>query len=215
MRLLYTSILAVLFFAQHLALAQYDPKALQVLDAMSNKYQNIGAYQANFSYTLINEQEGISDRFDGNLLVMGDKFRLIMAGQEIFCDGKTVWTYIEEINEVNIDHYDANEMEMSPSKIYNAYKKGYKFLFIDEKTQSGQIFQTIDLVPEDTGSPFFKVRLSIGKKDFNLHFWEIFDKNGNRYQYQVKSFQESASVNNTDFEFDVKKYPGVEVIDLR
>lgn len=207
--------IAFTFLVNTLALAQYDPRALQILDAMSSKYQKLPSYSAEFSYTLVNEQEGISDKFDGNLLVMGEKFRLIMAGQEIFCDGKTVWTYIEEINEVNIDHYNANEMEMSPNKIYDAYKKGYKYQFVEEKSQNGNTFQIVDLIPEDTGSPFFRIRLQISKKDLNLSSWEIFDKNGNRYYYLVKGFSEVANARSGDFEFDVKKYPGVEVIDLR
>jgi len=214
MRKISLSIFTIIFF-QQIASAQYDPRALTILDNMSNKYQNMGAYLANFTYSLHNEQEGISESFDGSLLVEGDKFRLIMAGQEIYCNGNTVWTYIEEINEVNIDNYYPEEMEMSPSNIYAAYKKGYKYQFIEEIKTNGSTSQIVDLVPEDTGSPFFKIRLEIGKDNLNLNSWEIFDKNGNRYNYSVKSVQVQANKSQKEFEFDLKRYPGVEVIDLR
>jgi outer membrane lipoprotein carrier protein len=214
MRRISLSIFLIVFFNQ-IVLAQYDPRALAILDNMSNKYQNMGAYLANFTYALQNEQEGISESFDGTLLVDGDKFRLIMAGQEIYCNGITVWTYIEEINEVNIDNYYPDEMEMSPSNIYSAYKKGFKYQYIEEVKKNGNTTQIVDLVPEDSGSPFFKIRLSIGKENLNLNGWEIFDKNGNRYNYTVNTFQNKSIKDPKEFEFEVKRYPGVEVIDLR
>lgn len=214
MRRISLSIFLIVFFNQ-IVFAQYDPRALAILDNMSNKYQNIGAYLANFTYALQNEQEGISESFDGTLLVDGDKFRLIMAGQEIYCNGITVWTYIEEINEVNIDNYYPDEMEMSPSNIYSAYKKGFKYQYIEEVKKNGNTTQIVDLVPEDSGSPFFKIRLSIGKENLNLNGWEIFDKNGNRYNYTVNTFQNKSIKDPKEFEFEVKRYPGVEVIDLR
>ncbi len=214
MRRIFLSIFLIFFFNQIVS-AQYDPRALIILDNMSNKYQNMGAYLANFTYSLQNEQEGISESFEGSLLVVGDKFRLLMAGQEIYCNGTTVWTYIEEINEVNIDNYYPEEMEMSPSNIYAAYKNGYKYQFIEEVNTNGSSAQIIDLVPEDAGSPFFKIRLEIGKDDLNLKSWEIFDKNGNRYNYSVNSVQNKSNTDQKEFEFDVKRHPGVEVIDLR
>ena len=214
LRRIFLSLILIVFFNQ-IASAQYDPRALSILDNMSNKYQNMGAYLANFTYSLENEQEGISESFDGSLLVDGDKFRLIMAGQEIYCNGATVWTFIEEINEVNIDNYYPEEMEMSPSNIYAAYQNGYKYQFVEEVNTNGSTAQIVDLVPEDTGSPFFKIRLVIDKENLNLNSWEIFDKNGNRYNYTVRSVENKAIKDSKEFEFDVKRYPGVEVIDLR
>ncbi len=34
------------------SVAQYDPKALEVLEAMSKKYKSIGAFEANLTSTL-------------------------------------------------------------------------------------------------------------------------------------------------------------------
>ena len=44
-------------------LAQYDPKALEVLEAMSKKYKAVPAFEANISYTLTNEVEKINEEF--------------------------------------------------------------------------------------------------------------------------------------------------------
>ncbi len=104
MKILYSLIL-VLFFTVQAVLAQKDPKALEVLNAMSDKYKSIPAYKANFEYTLNNANEGVNENMQGEIVVKGEKFRLKLGGQEIINNGQTVWTYLAEANEVNIDNY--------------------------------------------------------------------------------------------------------------
>ena len=43
----------------------------------------------------------------------------------------------------------------------------------------------------------------------------MFDRSGNRYKYTITKFVPNVKVDDSFFTFDVKKYPGVEVIDLR
>jgi outer membrane lipoprotein-sorting protein len=43
----------------------------------------------------------------------------------------------------------------------------------------------------------------------------IFDKNGNKYTYTIKTFTPNVKVPESTFAFDSKLYPGVEVVDLR
>jgi outer membrane lipoprotein-sorting protein len=44
---------------------------------------------------------------------------------------------------------------------------------------------------------------------------KIFEKNGNQYSYEITNFTPNANVTDATFTFDPKKYPGVEVVDLR
>jgi hypothetical protein len=43
----------------------------------------------------------------------------------------------------------------------------------------------------------------------------VFEKNGNRYLYAISSMATTAVIPDDSFAFILKKYPGVEVIDLR
>lgn len=197
------------------AFAQYDPKAKEILDAMSDRYQEIGAFTSGFSYTMENPTQSINEEFDGEITVKGEKFRLKMGGQEIINDGKTVWTYFEEVNEVNIDNYDPGEGDLSPTQIYNAYQRGFKYLYVEDQTEGGQTYHVIDLIPEDNTNQFYKIRLFINKDDKTLKRWKIFDKNGTHYTYEITNFNPDAEVNNALFKFDTANYNGVEVVDLR
>ncbi len=73
----------------------------------------------------------------------------------------------------------------------------------------------VDLTPVDTKKSIFKVRLSIDKTAKQIANVVLFDKNGNKYTYNVRTFSPNVSVPETTFAFDAKKYPGVEVVDLR
>jgi outer membrane lipoprotein carrier protein len=198
------------------AFAQYDPKALEILDAMSKKYKAIPAFEANISYTLSNDVEKINEEFKGKITVKGDKYRLALPEQEVINNGTTVWTYLPEAKEVNIDNFDADsEEEVNPSKIFDVYKKNFKYLYLQDKTENGVVYEEVDLVPEKKDAKYFKIKMMIGKKDKSLSSFTMFDKSGNRYKYSITKFNPSVKVDDSFFTFDPKKYPGVEVVDLR
>jgi len=197
------------------ASAQYDPKALEILDAMSNKYKSIPSFEANFSVVLTNDVEKVNETFKGKMTVKGDKFRMILPEQEVINNGSTIWTYLPDAKEVNIDNYDPSSEDVNPSKIYDLYKKNFKYLYLQERMEGGVMCEEIDLVPEKKDAQFFKIKMLINKKSKNVQSWTMFDKGGNRYKYSITAFKPDASVEDTYFSFDPKKYPGVEVIDLR
>ena len=197
------------------AMAQYDPNALKVLDAMSAKYKTIPSYSADITSSLINETDGINENFSGKITVLGEMYKLELDEQIVINNGTTVWTYLPDVNEVNIDNYAPDEDEISPSKIYDAYKKGYKYVLIGEENADGTLCSVVDLIPNQKDAQFFKIKLFIAKNDNSLKSWTMFDKSGNKYQYSIKNFKSKISVTDKDFTFDESKYPGVEVIDLR
>jgi outer membrane lipoprotein carrier protein len=195
--------------------AQYDPKALEILDAMSKKYKSIPSFEANISYTLTNDVEKVNEEFKGKISVKGDKYKLILPEQEVINNGTTIWTYLPEAKEVNIDNYDPESEEVNPSKIYDIYKKGFKYMYLQDKTEGGVVLEEIDLSPEKKDAQFFKIKMLINKKDKSIQSWTMFDKAGNRFKYTLTKFNPNPNLPDNLFTFDPKKYPGVEVIDLR
>lgn len=197
------------------SVAQHDSKALAILDAMSKKYKEIPNFKAKFTYSLMSDVTGVKESSEGEIIVKGGKFILKLANQEIINNGTTVWTYVKESNEVNISDYQPDENDITPTKIYTMYKKGYKYLFVEEKTEAGKTYETVDLIPEEKKNQIFKVRIDINKKDKTVKSWKVFEKNGNRYLYTVKTFTPEPTLMDNMFNFDKTKYKGVEVVDLR
>ena len=195
--------------------AQRDPKALEVLDAMSEKYQNIDAFSAKLVYKLENPSERLNETFRGEIMVMGDMYRLKIGEQEIINNGTTIWTYLREVNEVNVDNYYPEDDPMAPARIYTIYRDGYKYAYVEQKKQKGSLVEVIDLEPENKDEPFYKIRLTISKDDKTLLNYKVFDKNGNRYLWSVSDFDPSLKLTASHFEFNAGDYKDVEIIDLR
>lgn len=187
-----------------------DPNAKKILDAMSANYKNMKSYGADFTYSVLNSKDKTLEKMQGSIKVQGNKYALKMDGQQIFNDGKKVWTFIPEDEEVTVTDYDTEEGDVSPAEVYQMYKKGFRYHLIEDK---GGI-QVIDLTPTDRNKEYFKIRLNISKADKRLKSWKIFEKSGRRYLYAVSSFKSNISVKSTDFQFNKAKYPNVEVVEL-
>jgi outer membrane lipoprotein carrier protein len=182
---------------------------------MSKKYKAIPTFEANLTSSLTNETEGVNDEFKGKITVKGEKFKLSLDEQEIYNNGTTVWTYLPSAKEVNIDNYDPGSDDINPTKIFDMYKKGFKYLYLGDKTENGVVLEEIDLVPEKKDAQYFKIKMFIVKKDKTILNWTMFDRSGNKYKYAITKFTPNVKVDDAFFNFDVKKYPGIEVIDLR
>jgi outer membrane lipoprotein-sorting protein len=195
--------------------AQGDKKAKDILTGVSAKYKSYKSMRAEFSYTLENPQAKIKETQAGSIILSGAKYRLAIAGQEIICDGKTIWTYMKEAKEVQVNDVDPSAEGIKPSEIFTMYEKGFLYKFVDEKKVAGKIQQNLELTPTDKSKEFFKIKLTIDKASKQIVKSVIFDKNGNRYTYAIKTFTPNYAVNASSFMFDAKKFPGVEVVDLR
>ena len=198
--------------------AQEDQKAKVILDKMSDKYQSIPSYKTNFIYRLHNKVEDIDEEFSGEIMIKGEKYVLLMSDQEIFNNGETIWTFLMDANEVNVDYYMPNEGDLSPNNIYSAYKKGYRYRWIEIKKVGSRTLDVVELQPEDPKDPdkiFFRIILNIDQDDNTIHSWEMYDRGGNVFSYTISGFNPKFTADDSFFEFDESEYPDVEVVDLR
>ena len=211
------SIALLIFCSATFVFAQNDKKAKQILTQVSAKYKSLNSLKADFSYTIESEKDKINETQNGVVFLMSkyNKYRINIAGQEIISDGKNSWTYLKQANEVQINPLETGDDIMNPSQIFTMYEKGFDYLFVEEKVNNKRKTEIIDLSPIDKKKKFFKIRLTIDKETKQLSQMKIFDKNGNKYTYTIKNFTSNPVLENTFFTFEVKKYPGVEVIDLR
>lgn len=196
------------------AMAQKDKRAQSILDAMSAKYKALKSYQATFAYA--SAGGGVKESYKGDLTVKNEKFRLLLGGQEVFTDGKTMSTYIKESNEVNVQDYDNNAAgDLNPTQIYSIYKRGFDYKFLREQKQGGRTLEVIELKPNRPKSPISTIQIAVDKADRSVRSWDILNKDGKRTSYTITKFTPNVNIPDAFFVFDKAKYPGVEVVDLR
>lgn len=205
--------LGVIFSAH----AQKDPKAKAILDGVSKKYQSLDGLKATFEYTFIHEWDGINQTNTGEVAVKGDKYRLNLEDQEIFNNGKTSWTLIksDSYKEVTISDVDTDFDELTPSNIYNLYRKGYNYRLLGDRNVNGRSIQEVELTAEKPGAQIQRVKLMVDKATNDLIGWEMHDNTGGLLKYKFKDVDSRVKLSDSYFAFDKTKHPGVEVIDLR
>jgi len=191
-----------------------DQKASALLDEVSAKTKSYKSIKADFSYMMENKQAKINEEKKGTLLLSGDKYRLTVSGQTVICDGKTIWTYIEESNEVQINNLDNKDDALTPSKLLTSYNANYKSRIISDKAQTDPNIETIELTPNSNKS-ITKAIVAVDKTKKQVTVFSLYDKNGNIFTYKILKFQTDLPSNPADYTFEKSKFPGVEVIDMR
>lgn len=208
------SVFALCAFVQPV-MAQNDAKAKAILENVSKKINNLKSLKANFALYLMGANGKTNQSKKGTFFMKGPKYRVTLADQEIICDNKTVWTYVKAANEVQVSNYNPNEQTISPTKLFtNFYDKEYKYRYVGTKKVNGKNCDIIELLPTNSNKQFSKVELAVDKNS-TIVGGNVYEKNGNQYRYEVSGFTPNASVSDALFTFDTKKYPNVEVVDLR
>ena len=193
-----------------------DPEAKKILDAVSAKFKTFKSVKANFTYKVENASGKVLSTKTGNIQMKGTKYRVSFGGQEIFCDGKTVWNYDKAANEVTVSSLDASGGTITPQKLFtNFYDSDFLYKLNGEKKVGNKVMQEIEMTPTDKSKPFHKVFLTVDKSAKTISSTRVLENTGNRYVYSVTSMNTTTDIPDNQFVFDKSKYPGVEVVDLR
>jgi outer membrane lipoprotein carrier protein len=205
-------LLSVTSFAPFYANAQSaEKKATSLLDEVTAKMKAYKTMKLEFTYSMINKSQKINESFKGSLLAKGDKYKLTIKDQQIFCDGKTAWTYQKDANEVQISEVTGDDESFTPTKFMTSYNNNYKSKLVSEK---GNIL-VIEMSPLKGPKRFQKVNLTLDKESKQVKSMQVFDKNGGAFTYNIESFITNQPIADSEFVFKASNYPKVEVIDMR
>ena len=195
---------------------QSDPAAKKILDAVSTKFKAFKGVQSGFLLKVEDGKGKVQGSEKGTVYMKGQKYRVDMAGRNIFSDGKNIWTYEKAANEVTITQLDPSASSITPQKLFtNFYDKDFLYKLNGEKKDGTRVLQEIEMTPVDKTKPFHKVYITVDKKAQTIYSTRVLEKNGNKYTYTVNNMNGQATLSDALFIFDKKKYPGVEEVDLR
>jgi outer membrane lipoprotein-sorting protein len=146
--------------------------------------------------------------------VEGDSYRIEMEGQVIISDGITIWTFLEDSEEVMVSSVEDSEESISPTQILSKYTDSYKAKFGTDKKYKNSNIKEICLRPNDKNS-FEKLSVIVNSNKLSLESFSVYDANGNVFTYHIINLQADIELPLDTFTFDYAKYPDVEVIDMR
>ena len=165
MKKLFSLLICLSFIAS--AFAQLDPKSVELLDKMSDTYKNSTGTELQLKIELEDPQSGTTNSIKGTLKTQGKRFILDTALANMTFNGKYLYMYNKQANEITVSEPITEELEgIDPTAIMGSYKKGYTITAPEIITENGREIAVISLYPEDKEDPFFKSTISVDTKTF-------------------------------------------------
>lgn len=192
-----------------------DKPAQEIMSKLAKKLTNVTAISADITMITENKTENTKDERKVNALVSNNKYRLIFGNQSVYCDGKLVWHYNKDVNEVTLTIADSAEMQqINLPKIISEWDKNYRAKFIREETEKGVTYQVLDLTPKKR-QDFHKIRLVINKNKQEIQRMQFHYFESETVFYIFDSYKANPTVKASDFVFDASAHPSAEIIDMR
>lgn len=198
--------------------AQQDFRAKQILDEVSQKTRSFKSISADFVFSMKNEEMDINERNEGSIILKGQKYVVDLPdiGVKVFSDGKTIWNYMEDGNQVTISNMeDGGSDLMDPSSVFTIYEKGFQSKYVGEKTTGNQVLHQIELFPDSEEYGISKILLAIGEPDKMIKSALLYDTDGNIYGIDVKTMDTTNDLPDSYFVFKAGDYVDIEIIDFR
>ena len=127
-----------------------DPIAHQYL-SKTRKWMN--ASKALEAYFMVcmgqDEHSAFLNCQPGSILLSGEKYRLLMGGEEYYCDAKNIWTYSQSTQEASVYPYDKSQSDLNPFLLIRNYEKYYRAKYIRQESIEGSMRNIIDALTKE------------------------------------------------------------------
>ena len=193
----------------HASQGQLDENASAILKKAAARFdRNVGF---TVTATMLDSNKKQLSKQTASVLYNKGSYRLTIPGQEVICDGTTVWQWNKEAKEVSVSNMADDENNLfNPGRLLSNYQKSFKTKYIRTDPDGTAI---IDLSPRSARS-YHKIRLFVKEDDGLLRRIEVHKYDSGREIYDISDFKK-LSTPAVQFSFDPTRQPGVEIIDMR
>ncbi len=188
-----------------------------VVDKIQKKYEEIEDFHADFTQEATVKALNTVQKSDGEVwFKKPGKMRWNYYEpykDEIVSDGRTLWFYNEEENQViesPLSKVSDTETTSTLLSGLGKLKELYKTSFSESKEFEANGSYLIDLRPKTEGEDYNKVTLSISKSNMMVNTLYLYDPFGNLTKVLLKNVEIDKGVSDSLFNFEVPS--GVEII---
>ena len=187
--------------------AQNNADALiRLLIGQIKGHQNV---EMDFSYQISPDGKNLGESQQGHSWLQGEAYKVEMAEQQTISDGKTIWSYLVDEEEVMVSN--ANEgTDNTPLKILTSLDESYVATLTNIDSQGNA---TIELA--NPKGQYKRVTLKINALKSELKSADIYMEDGSKVIVNVEEMKYDQDLDDKFFTFDTKKHPKVDVIDMR
>ena len=202
------NIIACLFllFATQAVTAQTNAEALVRL--MVNQMKSHKNVELDYKYQV--SSEGLStEAQQGKAWLQGEAYKVEMVEQQIISDGKSIWTYLVDEEEVMISNATEGE-DNTPLKLLTSLDENYAATLtgLDAKGNA-----TIELA--NPKGKYRRISLRANPNNLAINGMDVYMEDGTKLILTVDEMKFDQELDDKFFTFDTKKHPNVDVIDMR
>ncbi len=193
-------------------MAQKSSDVKKILDATAKKINSAKCIEASFKMTSF---AGTTEQGSGTgtIQLKGKKYKINTGDQTSWFDGKTLWSYSSDIEEVNVSIPTRKELQtMNPYAFVGLYKNGYKYT-MKKEMYNGKEMYDVKLVAEKANSDIPEVIITITKDYRPVCIRMRIGKNWSRIS--ITKFNTTKNFSDSMFTFPASEYPDAEIIDMR
>ena len=197
----------VLLFATQVVTAQNNAEA--IIRLMVDQVKSHKNMEMAFNYQISPDGKTFSNNEKGHAWLQGEAYKIEMADQQTISDGKTIWSYLVDDEEVMVSKA-SDGTDNTPLKLLTSLDESYV------ATLSGidaQGVATIELA--NPKGQYKRVTLKINTKKTELKSADIYMEDGSKAVINVEEMKFDQKLDDKFFTFDTKKHPNVDVIDMR
>lgn len=203
------NIIAYLFllFATQAVSAQNNAETLiRVLVDQLKSHKNV---EMSFNYQISPDGKNLGDSEQGHSWLQGESYKIEMADQQTISDGKTIWSYLIDDEEVIVSNASEGT-DNTPLKLLTSLDESYVATLTNIDSQGNA---TIELA--NPKGQYKRVTLKINAMKSELKSADIYMEDGSKVIVNVEKMKYDQNLDDKFFTFDTKKHPNVDVIDMR
>lgn len=186
----------------------------KILSGIKEKIGSIKTFEADFTQVQIWELAEEESKVSGKLYMKDiDIFRVELDKDYIFSDGKTVWRFSSENDQVLIENIKDNDNTILPGQLIFEFTDIYELKDFFEKEEGKKKFYVLNLVSPEGNERFInKLRVKVSEEFIPTEI-ECFDLDDNKTTYFLSNMMLNKDISPDKFKFI--KPDKAEIIDLR
>ena len=203
-------ILSAFIFSITCAAAQ-NGRCNSLMKSVADKYLKSEGTAINFTLKT-KSGDRIINQTSGSIKLKGEKFAISTPEMESWYNGKNAWSYIKGGNEVNLTQPDVDELiKINPYILLRDYKKRFECSYGGKQDN----LETVILKPINANDEIKSAKITIDGKHLRPTRIEVTGRDNLKTVVNITDYRSEMNFDNSVFVFDQKRYPNIEIIDLR
>ena len=198
--------IALVFAAQAVSAQNNAEKIIRVMVDQVKNHKNV---EMVFSYQISPDGKTLGESEKGHAWLQGEAYKIEMAEQQTISDGKTIWSYLIDDEEVMVSNASEGT-DNTPLKLLTSLDENYAATLTGIDTKG---IASIELA--NPKGQYKRVTLKVDTKKNDLKSADIYMEDGNKVTINVEEMKYDQKLDDKFFTFDEAKYPNVDVIDMR